>query len=351
MQGEGASSVALDAFGADRGPDVIVAGARSAAQDGIGIRVFGSPADLAGLDRAAGVELCPSERGISNDDEPVRAVRSAPDASVVLAARDVAEGRADALVSAGPTGATMAAATFALRRLQGVHRPALAVQLPIPSRSDRPVLFLDAGASAEARAQHLVQFAFLGSAFSRAVLGVESPRVALLTVGEEQGKGRPEVVEAHERLAAADGIEFAGNVEGRDIPSGGADVIVTDGFTGNVALKTMEGTAKEFGAAVREAARSGPRAALGGVLLRPALGELRTRLDPDTTGGAILLGLRAVAVVAHGSSGPDGVANAIRLAARCVRERAVERTAELLARSGATRGALRDAPERDRKAT
>jgi phosphate acyltransferase len=351
MQREGASSVALDAFGADRGPDVIVAGARAAARDGIGIRVFGSAADLAGLGGAAGVELCPSERGISNDDEPVRAVRSAPDASVVLAARDVAEGRADALVSAGPTGATMAAATFALRRLQGVHRPALAVQLPIPSRSDRPVLFLDAGASAEARAQHLVQFAFLGSAFSRAILGVESPRVALLTVGEEQGKGRPEVVEAHERLAAADGIEFAGNLEGRDIPAGGADVIVTDGFTGNVALKTMEGTAKEFGAAVREAARSGPRAALGGVLLRPALGELRTRLDPDTTGGAILLGLRAVAVVAHGSSGPNGIANAIRLAARCVRERAVERTAELLARSGATRGGLRDGPERDRKAT
>lgn len=348
MPDGGARAVALDAFGADRGSEVIVAGARGAAADGIAVRVFGPPRELAGLDGVEGVELRPADQGISNDDEPVRAVRSAPEASVVRAAGDVAEGRSAALVSAGPTGATMAAATFALRRLQGVHRPALAVQLPIPARSDRPVVFLDAGASAEARAQHLVQFAFLGSAFSRAVLGVESPRVALLTVGEEAGKGRPEVVEAHERLAAAEGIEFAGNVEGRDVPAGTADVIVTDGFTGNVTLKTMEGTAREFGTAVREAARSGPRAALGGLLMRSVLGDLRNRLDPDTTGGAILLGLRAVAVVAHGSSGPDGIANALRLADRCVRERAVERTAELLARSGATRGALRGAPRRDR---
>jgi phosphate acyltransferase len=344
MPDGGARAVALDAFGADRGSEVIVAGARAAAADGIAVRVFGPPQELADLDGVERVELRPADRGISNEDEPVRAVRSAPEASVVRAAGDVAEGRSAALVSAGPTGATMAAATFALRRLQGVHRPALAVQLPIPARSDRPVVFLDVGASAEARTQHLVQFAFLGLAFSRAVLGVESPRVALLTVGEEAGKGRPEVVEAHERLAAADGIEFAGNVEGRDVPAGAVDVIVTDGFTGNVTLKTMEGTAREFGAAVREAARSGPRAALGGLLMRPALRDLRNRLDPDTTGGAILLGLRAVAVVAHGSSGPDGVANAIRLADRCVHERAVERTAELLARSGATRGALRGAP-------
>jgi glycerol-3-phosphate acyltransferase PlsX len=351
MPEEAARTVALDGFGADRGSDVIAAGARAAAADGIAVRVFGSRARLRDLEEVEGIELSPAEHGISNDDEPVQAVRSTPEASIVLAARDVADGASSALVSAGPTGATMAAATFALRRLQGVHRPALAVQLPIPSRSDRPVLFLDAGASAEARTQHLVQFAFLGSAFSRAVLGVERPRIALLTVGEEQGKGRPEVVEAHERLAAADGIEFAGNVEGRDIPAGAADVIVTDGFTGNVALKTMEGTAREFGSAVRDAARSGPRAALGGMLLRPALGDLRARLDPDTTGGAILLGLRAVAVVAHGSSGPEGIANAIRLARRCVRERAVERTAELLTQAGATRGALRDAPERDRKAT
>jgi phosphate acyltransferase len=311
------------------------------------VRVFGPADELSELERADRVELLPADDAITNDDEPVRAVRSRPGASVVLAARDVAEGRSQALISAGSTGAAMTAALFALRRIQGVHRPALAVQLPVPSR-ERPVLLLDAGANAEARPQHLVQFAYLGAAFARAVLGAQRPRVALLTVGEEQGKGTPLVIEAHSALASADGIEFAGNVEGRDIPAGAADVIVTDGFTGNVALKTMEGTASEVASAVRRAARSGPLAALGGGLLRPALGDLRRRLDPDNTGGAILLGLRGVAVVAHGSSGQDGIANAIRLGARCVRERAVERTADLLASSGATRASLRDSDERDR---
>jgi phosphate acyltransferase len=338
----GAPTVAVDAFGADGGFDVIAAGARAAAADGLGVRVFGPPDELSDL--GDGIELRPATVSISNDEEPVRAVRSRPDASIVLAARDVAEGRSQALVSAGSTGAAMTAALFALRRLHGVHRPALAVQLPVPSR-DRPVLFLDAGANTEARPGHLVQFAYLGAAFAAAVLDIERPRVALLTVGEEQGKGTPLVVQAHDALARADGIEFVGNVEGRDLPAGAADVIVTDGFTGNVALKTMEGTASAFGTAVRDAARSGPRAGLGGLLLRPALSGLRTRLDPDMTGGAILLGLRGVAVVAHGSSGPGGIANAIRLAARSVLERAIERTAELLERSGATRASLRDADE------
>jgi phosphate acyltransferase len=166
--------------------------------------------------------------------------------------------------------------------------------------------------------------------------------VALLSVGEEQKKGSQQVVDAHEALSGAGRIEFVGNVEGRDLLSGAADVIVTDGFTGNVALKTIEGTASAVAGAVRSAARSGPLAALGGLLMRPALGGLRRQMNPDTTGGAILLGLRGVAVVGHGSSGPDGIANAVRLAARAVSERSVERTGELLERSGATRSALRD---------
>jgi glycerol-3-phosphate acyltransferase PlsX len=347
MNGDRGAVIALDAFGTDRGPAVIVEGARAAAADGIGVRVFGPQGELSELEAVEGIEVHHASEAITNDDEPVRAVRSRPEASVVLAARDVAEGRSQALVSAGSTGAAMTAALFALRRAKGVHRPALAVQLPVPGR-DHPVVFLDAGANTEARSQHLVQFAYLGAAFSRAVLGIERPRVGLLTVGEEQGKGTPLVVETHGALTRADGIEFAGNVEGRDLPAGTVDVVVSDGFTGNVALKAMEGTASEVGAAVRAAARSGPRAALGGLLLRPALSGLRRRIDPENTGGAILLGLRGVAVVAHGSSGPDGIANAIRLAARCVRERAVERTAELLERSGATRASLRDADGRDR---
>jgi phosphate acyltransferase len=271
-------------------------------------------------------------------------VRSTPEASVVRAAGAVAEGAGSSLVSAGSTGATMTAALFALKRAQGVHRPALAAQIPVPGADGRPLLFLDCGANTDVRPQHLIQFAFLGSAFSAAVLGVESPRVALLSVGEEQKKGRADVVEAHEALTGADGIRFIGNVEGRDLLGGDADVIVTDGFTGNVTLKTLEGTARTVADAVRDAARSGPRAAAGGFLLRPALGGLRDSMDPNSVGGAILLGLRGVAVVAHGSSTPEGIANAVRLAQRAVTERAVDRTGELLAASGATREALRSEP-------
>jgi phosphate acyltransferase len=335
-------TVALDGRGADRGPEVIVAGARAAAADGIAVRVFGRPGELADLAGAAGVEVIAADELIGNDEEPVAAVRSKDGASVVMAARDVAEGRSQALASAGSTGATMTAALFALRRQHGVRRPALALRLSVPDRDGPPTLLLDVGANTDARSGDLVQFAYLGAAFSEAVLGVARPRVALLSVGEERKKGSQEVVDAHEALANRGWLDFRGNVEGRDLLAGSADVIVTDGFTGNVALKTIEGTASAVADAVRSAARSGPVAAVGGLLLRPALGGLRRQMDPDNTGGAILLGLRGVAVVGHGSSGPDGIANAIRLAARAVSERSVERTGELLERSGATRAALRD---------
>jgi glycerol-3-phosphate acyltransferase PlsX len=336
MPGDGGFAVALDGYGAERGFDVLAEGVRMAAADGIAVRVFGPERGL-GLNGADGIEVVPTAEWIANEEDPVPAVRAKKEASVVRAARDVAEGRAAAMVSHGSTGATMAAATFGLRRLQGVQRPALAVQLPVPGK---PVLFLDVGANVEVRAQHLVQFAFLGAAFSEAVLGVTQPRVALLSVGEEPGKGTEEIVAAHAQLAAAEGISFAGNVEGGDLPAGAADVVVTDGFTGNVALKLMEGTARTLTGAIGDAARSNPLAAIGGLLMRPALGGLRAELQPDRTGGAILLGLRGVAVVGHGSAGAEGIANAIRLAARCAEVDAVGRTAALLERGGATRGAL-----------
>jgi glycerol-3-phosphate acyltransferase PlsX len=332
--------VALDAYGADGGPELVLEGARLAAAEGIPVRIFG-PSTLQVSDA---IELEPTTEWIGNEAEPVAAVRSTPDASIVRAAGAVANGTCSSLVSAGSTGATMTAALFALKRAQGVHRPALAVQVPVPGAEGPPLVFLDCGANTDVRPQHLIQFAFLGSAFSAAVLGAESPRVALLSVGEEQKKGRADVVEAHEALTEAEGIRFIGNVEGRDLLSGEADVIVTDGFTGNVTLKTVEGTAKAVADAVRAAARSGPVAAAGGLLLRPALGGLRRAMDPNAVGGAILLGLRGVAVVAHGSSTPEGIANAVRLADRTVAERAVERTGELLATSGATRDALREEP-------
>jgi glycerol-3-phosphate acyltransferase PlsX len=329
-------TVALDGYGAEQGFEVLAEGVRRAAEDEIRVRVFGSPDEL-DLGDAENVEVVPTEEWIGNDEDPVPAVRAKPEASVVLAARDVAEDAADAMVSSGSTGATMAAATFGLRRLKGVQRPALAVQLPLPGKA---VLFLDVGANVEARAQHLVQFAHLGAAFSEAVLEVERPKVGLLSVGEEEGKGREEVVEAHRLLSDSTRLDFIGNVEGRDLPAAVADVVVTDGFTGNVSLKLMEGTAKTVAAAVGGAARSNPISLVGGILMKPALGGLRKELHPDTTGGAILLGLRGIAVVGHGSSGADGIANAIRLAARCAEVEAVGRTAALLAEGGATRGAL-----------
>jgi glycerol-3-phosphate acyltransferase PlsX len=348
----GPITVALDGRGAERGAGAVVEGARAAAADGIGLRVFGDPGALAPLAAVPGVEVVAASAEITNDEEPVRAVRSKPEASVVRAAADVAAGRSHALVSAGSTGATMTAALFAMRRLHGVRRPALAVQIVVPGAERPPLVLLDAGANVDARAGDLVQFAYLGASFSKAVLGVARPRVGLLSVGEEAKKGTAAVVDAHEALRAGNRIAFAGNVEGRDLLSGAVEVVVTDGFTGNVTLKTLEGTARAVAAAVRDAARSSPLAAAGGLLMRPALGGLRRRMDPDATGGAILLGLRQVAVVAHGSSGPAGIANAIRLAARAVEQRAIERTATLLEEAGVTRAALRGAEplsERDRK--
>src|SRR5215218_21561 len=333
-------AVALDAYGADGGPEVVLEGAQLAAADGIPVRLFGP----GNLDAPPGVALDPTTEWIGNEAEPVAAVRSTPEASIVRAAGAVAEGACSSLVSAGSTGATMTAALFAMKRAQGVHRPALAAQIPVPESDGPPLVFLDAGANTDVRPQHLIQFAFLGSAFCRAVQGVENPRIALLSVGEEQKKGRADVVEAHEALTGAEGIRFIGNLEGRDLLSGEADVIVTDGFTGNVTLKTLEGTARAIADAVRAAARSGPLASAGGLLMRPALGGLRRTMDPNGVGGAILLGLRGVAVVAHGSSTPEGIANAVRLADRAVRERAVERTAELLSAAGATRESLRESP-------
>jgi glycerol-3-phosphate acyltransferase PlsX len=322
--------IALDANGADRGPAAVALGA---ARSGLPVLLFGPAAQLGETgDRC---EVVDAPESIPAGEEPVRAVRNRPQASIVQAAAAVAGGRADALVSAGSTGPTLAAATLGIKRLRGVHRPALAVVLPVPAG---PVLLLDCGANVEVRPEHLVQFAYMGASFMEAVYGLERPRVGLLSVGEEQGKGTPDVLEAHDRLAAGT-LEFVGNVEGFDLPRAGADVIVADGFTGNVALKVMEATSKEVTGAIRAAIRSGPISTIGGVLVRGSLGRLRARLDPEAVGGAILLGLRKPVVVAHGSFGPDGVASAVRLARRAVDEDMVGRTAAALEAGDALRSA------------
>jgi glycerol-3-phosphate acyltransferase PlsX len=332
----GGTTVALDGFGVEKGFDVLEAGVRKAAGDGIRVRVFG-PSDRIGLADVPNVEIIDCREQITNEDDPVPSVRSRPGASVVRAVGDAAEGNSDAVASLGSTGAMMAAATFGLKRIRGVKRPALAVVVPLPGR---PVLFLDVGANTDVRAQHLVQFAYLGAAFSRAVMGVADPEVGLLSIGEESGKGRDEVVEANAILSSSEEIRFIGNVEGGDVPGAAADVVVTDGFTGNVTVKAMEGAVKRITDSIREAARSSPLAAAGGLMLKPALSGLRDGYHPDTTGGAILLGLRKAAIVGHGSSGPDGVANAIRAAARGAAVDAPGLTEEMLHRVGLNRGAM-----------
>ncbi|HEV2591347.1 MAG TPA: phosphate acyltransferase PlsX [Gaiellaceae bacterium] len=314
--------VAVDALGGDKAPGEVILGARAAADDGIDVVLYGP----AGLD-THGLPLVETTEVIDMAEKPAEAVRAKPDSSLVAAVRGVADGHADAVISAGNTGAMLAAGLLHLRRLPGVMRPAIAV--PIPSR-ERPSVLIDAGANADARPEHLVQFAYMGSIFSAELLGVRNPEVRLLSIGEEDEKGNALTLEAHALLREADHLNFAGNAESRDLLRGAADVLVTDGFTGNVALKLLEGTIKDLLDALRQEITRTATGKLGGLLIRPAARRLRTRLDPDTYGGAYLLGLRGLAVIAHGNSGRAAIANAIRLAARGVDHRVVERLAERL---------------------
>jgi glycerol-3-phosphate acyltransferase PlsX len=314
--------VAVDALGGDRAPDEIVLGAADAASAVLQPVLFGP----SGLD-AHGLTLVEVSESIDMDDHAVEAVRSKPDSTLVRAARAVADGDADAVVSAGNTGAMLAASLLHIRRLPGVHRPGIAVV--IPTRRGRSVL-IDAGANADARPEHLVQFAHMGAVFAEEILDIPNPEVRLLSIGEEPEKGNQLTLEAHELLRSAD-LRFGGNTEGRTLLEGEADVVVADGFTGNVALKTLEGTVKHLLDALREELEASTRGKLGGALIRPAARTLRARLDSETYGGGYLLGLNGLVVIAHGSSSRVAIANAIRHAARGVEHRVVERLQERMA--------------------
>ncbi|HEX8086913.1 MAG TPA: phosphate acyltransferase [Solirubrobacteraceae bacterium] len=315
--------IAVDVNGADDPR----AAAEGAASSGVDVLIFGPAEQLAGIENVVDAPV-----SIAKATDPARAARSTPDASIVQAARAVAEGRADALVAGGSTGTALAAGLFNVKRAKGIHRPALALPLPIPGA---PVTLLDVGANEICRPEHLVQFAYMGAALAQSVLGVERPRVGLLSNGTEAAKGREEVVAAHERLRGMPG--FVGNVEGFALTEGIADVIVTDGFTGNVVLKVAEAVSKTMIGAVRTAATSSPRAKAGGLLLKPSLGGLRKELSPEANGGAYLLGLRKLGVVPHGSFGPGGWAEAVRRAARGVEEDVIGRTYAALDEAGALR--------------
>lgn len=313
--------VAVDALGGDHAPDEIVAGAALAAGDGI-VPVLYGPAGLA----AGGLELVETEGAIGMDEHAVDAVRAKPGSSLVRAVRAVADSDADAVVSAGSTGAMLAAGLLHVRRLPGVHRPGIAVV--IPSRRG-PTVLIDAGANADARPEHLLQFAHMGAVFAQEMLDTPEPEIGLLSIGEEAEKGSQLTLAAHELLRGS-GLRFAGNTESKWLLEGAVDVVVTDGFSGNVALKTLEGTIRTLLEGLRDELSSTARGKLGGLLIRPAASRIRSRLDPDTYGGAYLLGLRGLVVIAHGSSSRVAIANAIRLAARGVEHRLVERLEERL---------------------
>jgi glycerol-3-phosphate acyltransferase PlsX len=328
------ATVAVDCGGADLGPAEVAAGAAIAAAKGVRVRLYGDAAQVGEV--ADGIDVVDAPVSIAKAEDPARAVRSTPEASVVQVVRAVAAGEADAFVSGGSTGAALAAGLFEIKRARGIYRPALATPVPIPGA---PITLLDVGANSEVRSEHLVQFAFMGAALASTVLGVERPRVGLLSNGEEAGKGTAVVVEANaalrERASGSPALEFVGNVEGTEIATGVADVIVTDGFTGNVTLKVMEGISQAILGAVRERATSSARAKLGGALLRPALREFRDEIDPEGPGGAYLLGLRRLGVVPHGRFTRYGISQAILLAARGVSGDVVGRTHAALAAAGA----------------
>ncbi len=300
--------IAVDAMGGDHSPAEIVAAACIAANRGIPVVLVGPP-DLAGT---GDVPVVPASEVIAMDEDAAGGVRRKKDSTLVRAGEAVRDGRASAMVSAGNTGATMAAALLRMGRIKGVNRPAIATTIPVPG--GRPNILLDSGANVDVQVEWLGQFAQMGSIYARHRFGVEEPRVGLLSIGEEPGKGDALRKEAYELLEVTPGILFVGNVEGRDLMGSVADVIVTDGFTGNVALKTLEGGLRTLINALLEAFAADPSVSEHADALLPALLPLYAEMSPDTYGGAVLLGVDGVCVISHGSARSGAMVNAITLA-------------------------------------
>jgi glycerol-3-phosphate acyltransferase PlsX len=316
-------------MGGDNAPGEIIAGARRAQEEhGIPVVLVGRPEDLTDI---GDLEVIEASEVIAMDAEPGASVRRMKDSSLVRAAEAVRDGRASAMVSAGNTGATMASALLRMGRISGVARPAIATLLPTPGST--PTVLLDSGANAECSPEWLVQFGQMGAVFARDRLGIERPRVGLLSIGEEPGKGSPLVKEAYAALSEAEfvGAEFIGNVEGRDLLTDAVDVIVTDGFTGNVALKTAEGALKALMTALLTAMAGRPEALAAAEVLTPELDSLYREFHPDTYGGAMLLGVRGVCIISHGSTGATAMENAIVTGAEMVRSDVVGHLSEAVA--------------------
>ncbi|MGB8197259.1 MAG: phosphate acyltransferase PlsX [Acidimicrobiales bacterium] len=313
--------IALDAMGGDFAPKEIVAGARAAVDElGLSVILVGVP-ELLG--DPLGLEVFACTEVIAMDDDPANSVRRKKDSSLVRAAELVRDGKACAMVSAGNTGATMASALLRMGRLPGVVRPCIATPIPNPGHS--PMVLVDAGANSECTAEMLVQFALMASTFVTAHYGVASPRVGLLSIGEESTKGTPLVKETHQLLASLEGLNFVGNVEGRDLVPSPVDVVVTDGFTGNVALKTLEGALKFIFATVLSAVATNDATKAAGDVLFEYLLPLAAELTPENQGGAMLLGLDGICVISHGSSNATAIKNALRVASEMDAAHVVEK--------------------------
>ncbi len=325
--------VALDLLGGDHAPASVVEGALVVADEQPGVEVIlVGPVEVAErlLEQrgAAGrFALVAASQVVGMHEDPARAIRAKRDATVRVASRLVRDGQADAVVSIGSTGAALAAAVFTLGRLRGMGRPALAAVVPAKAG---PLVFLDAGATTEATPELLAQFALAGVAFAQVRLGIARPRVGLLTNGEEPGKGDPLRKDAYDALAALP-VDFIGNVEGRDVPHGGrADVVVTDGFTGNVLLKGLEGAATMLTEVLTAAFNLTAARRTAATVLLPALLEATAPMSPDALGGAVLLGVNGVCVVGHGASSPRAVASCIGVAAQAAREGLVPKVQQAL---------------------
>jgi glycerol-3-phosphate acyltransferase PlsX len=326
-------TIAVDAMGGDSAPDVVLEGVATAVANDPALHVL-----LVGPESVVRpfaenhdrVEAVTATQVIAMDEHPAAAVRGKRDSSIVVGCRLVKEGRADGFFSAGSTGAAMAAATLVIGRLPGVQRPAIATVIPT---AGAPCVLLDVGANADCKPEHLVQFAAMGTAYARATLGIAEPRVALLNIGEEPSKGSQLAQDAYVLMEAST-TGFIGNVEGRDVPAGTADVIVTDGFTGNVALKLMEGMSHQLLGEFKRALTSSQLNKVAAAVLKPSLDSLRDKLDPDIHGAAPLLGVAGLALIAHGSSGPRAIASALRVGAVAVRGGLVGLVADCLAAGG-----------------
>ncbi len=326
--------IVLDAMGGDYAPQVTVEGGVVAARE-LGLEVV-----LAGREEAIRQELekhdtsglslpiIHASQVIEMADKPAQAVKAKKDSSMVVGMDLVKKGEAQAFVSAGNSGGVMVAALFRLDRMKGIQRPALSAILPTPQE---PICILDVGANADCKPPYLLQFAIMGSVYMERVLGVEKPRVGIISTGEEEGKGSQLVLEAYELLQRS-GLDFIGNVEGKDVFSGLADVVVTDGFTGNVIVKVAEGVASLFAGIIEEEIKRSPLTTLGGLLAKPAFKRVKSHLDYSEYGGAPLLGVNGVVIVGHGRSNSKAIKNALRMAKQTVEGGMIEAIKEEIER-------------------